>query len=218
MLGADAMMSADQPRLDVAEDGMDDGEEFGGIGCSVQDHRGVFEVIAESGVASLIGFKTIRQQMRLGRDIGLEESAEFHGIGGRQHGDPGIPGEKAVLALHGMAVLTLLVPGRRRLLNGGDNHALIRICGAAARTCGVTPAADESLVGFQEAAQRRGRILAQSMLQFVRHGPGRLVGNAQFPLEELRRNASFVTAHQIGGKKPFRQSRPCPVKDGPGGH
>ena len=42
MLGADPMMGADQPGFDVAEQGVDDREEFAGIGAVVLDHRGVF--------------------------------------------------------------------------------------------------------------------------------------------------------------------------------
>jgi hypothetical protein len=45
MLGADPMMSADQPGFDVAEQSVDDREEFGGIGAVVLDHRFAGEVV-----------------------------------------------------------------------------------------------------------------------------------------------------------------------------
>jgi hypothetical protein len=71
---------------------------------------------------------------------------------------------------------------------------------------GVAATADEGLVGFQKAAQRPRRVLAQPMAQFVRYGPRRLVGDAQFPLQKLGRNAALVAAHQVGGQNHFGRS------------
>ena len=71
MLGADPMMGADQPGFDVAEQRVDDREEFSGIGAVVLDHRGVFQILAEIGVAAAIAGKPVGQQMRIGGDIGF---------------------------------------------------------------------------------------------------------------------------------------------------
>ena len=49
------------------------------------------------------------------------------------------------------------------------------------------------------------RVLAQPVAQFVPHGPGRLVRHTKFPLQKLRRDATLVAAHQIGGEKPLGQ-------------
>ena len=73
MLGADPMMGADQPGFDVAEQRVDDREEFGGIGAVALDHRGVFQILAETGVAAAIAGKPIGQQMRIGGNIGFKE-------------------------------------------------------------------------------------------------------------------------------------------------
>ena len=50
MLGADAVMSADEPGFDVTEQSMDDREELAGIGCLALDHRRVLQILAEAGV------------------------------------------------------------------------------------------------------------------------------------------------------------------------
>lgn len=44
MLGADAVMGADQPRFHVAEDAMDDREELRRIGAIALDDRRVLEM------------------------------------------------------------------------------------------------------------------------------------------------------------------------------
>ena len=54
VLGADAVMGADEPGFDVAEQRMDDREELAGIGALVLDHRRVLQMIAEGGVAAAI--------------------------------------------------------------------------------------------------------------------------------------------------------------------
>ena len=71
VLGADAMMGVDQPSFDVAKQGVDDREEFAGIGALALDHRGVFQMIAE--ISAAIAGKPVGQQMRIGGDIGFEE-------------------------------------------------------------------------------------------------------------------------------------------------
>jgi len=43
VLGAVAMMGADQPGFDVAEQGVDDREEFAGIGARALDYRAVLQ-------------------------------------------------------------------------------------------------------------------------------------------------------------------------------
>ncbi len=80
-------------------------------------HRGVFQVFAKGGVAPLVSFEAVGQEVRASLDIGLEERPELGAGSGRQHGDAGIPGIEAVLALHRVAVLALLVLGRRHLLD-----------------------------------------------------------------------------------------------------
>jgi hypothetical protein len=61
MLGVDAMMGADQPSFDVAEQGVDDREEFAGIGAVILDHRNVFQILAETSVAAAITGKPVGQ-------------------------------------------------------------------------------------------------------------------------------------------------------------
>src|SRR6266850_7293145 len=39
----------------------------------------------------------------------------------------------------------------------------------------------------------------------------------QFALQKLGRDAALVTAHQVGGEKPLREIRPCPMKHCTGG-
>src|SRR6266699_151550 len=94
---------------------------------------------------------------------------------GRQHGDPGVAGEEAVLALHRVPVLSLLVLWGRHLLDvglqptdlfrGGDDQALVGAGRAASATRRSAAAADEGLIRLQKAAQRTGRILAQPVAQ-----------------------------------------------------
>src|SRR5271170_5143972 len=156
--------------------------------------------------------------MGLGRDILFEEGAELGTRRGRQHGDAGVAGEEPVLTLHGMSVFAFLVLRCRPLLDGGDDQALVRVGRAASGTCRIAPAADEGLVRLEEAAQRTGRILAQPVAQFVRHGPRRLVRHPQFALQKFGRDAALVAAHEVGGKKPLRQIRPRPMKHRSRGH
>src|ERR1700694_436487 len=134
VLGADAVMSADEPGFDVAEQGMDDREELAGIGSFALDHWRVLQMLAEAGVATAIAGKPVGQEMGLGRDVRLEEGAEFGARRGRQHGNPGVAGEEPVLTLHGMAVLSLLVLLCRHLLDRGDDQALVRAGRAASAT------------------------------------------------------------------------------------
>jgi hypothetical protein len=136
VLGADPVMGADEPGFDVAEEGMDDREELAGIGAVVLDHRGVLQVLAEGGVAAAIAGEPVGQQMRPGRDISGQKGAEFGARGGRQHGDPGIAGEEAVLMLDGVLVLAGLVLWRRHLFDGGDDRALVGAGRAASRLVG----------------------------------------------------------------------------------
>ena len=137
-------------------------------------------MLAEGGLAAAIAGEPVGQQMRPGRDISGQKGAELGARRGRQHGDPGVAGEEAVLALHGAAVLAVLVFRRRHLLDGGDDQALVRAGRAASATDRIATAADEGFVRLQKATQRTGRILAQPVAQLVRHGPGRLVRHRQF--------------------------------------
>src|SRR5246500_4477091 len=149
-------------------------------------------MLAEAGVTTAIAGKPVGQEMGLGGNVRLEEGAQFGAGRGRQHGDPGVAGEEPVLALYGMAVFPLLVLRRRHLLDGGNNQALVRIGRAASGTCRIAPAADEGLVRLEEPAQRTGWVFAQPVTQLVRHGPGRLVGPRQFPLQKFGRDAALV--------------------------
>src|SRR6516165_7611276 len=72
------MMGAEQPGFDVAEQGVDDREEFAGIGAVVLDHRGVFQIRAEIGAA--IAGEPIGQQMRIGGNIGFKEGPQFRPV------------------------------------------------------------------------------------------------------------------------------------------
>ena len=101
----------------------------------------------------------------------------------------------------------------RRYFDGSYDQALVGVGGAATGTCRVTAATDEGLVGFQKAVQWTRRILAQTIAQLVRHGPGRLIRHGEFPLQKLSRDATLVAAHQIGGEKPLGQIGSCPVKN-----
>ena len=212
VLGADAVMSADEPGFDVAEQGMDDREELTGIGAVVLHHRGVRQMFAEGGIAAAIGGEPVGQEMGPRCDIRLEEGAEFDARRGWQNRDPGVAGEEAVLALHRVPVLSRLVLWCRHLLDGGDDQALVGAGRAAAAACRIAAAADEGLIRLEKAAQRTGRILAQPVAQLVRHGPGRLIRHPQFALQKFGRDAALVATHQVGGKKPLRQARPRPMK------
>jgi hypothetical protein len=156
--------------------------EGAGIGACVLDDRRVLQMLAEVGVAAVIAGKPVGQQMGLGGDIRLEKGAQFSARRGRQHGDAGVAGKEAMLTLDGMPMLSHAVFWRRHLLHGDDDQALVGVLRAAAATGGIAAAADESLVGFQKAVQRAGRVLAQPMAQLVRHGPGGLVGHFKLPL------------------------------------
>src|SRR6266851_4100700 len=206
------MVSADEPGFDIAEQSMDDREELAGIDSFALDHRRVLQMLAEAGVAAAIAGKPVGQEMGPGRNVRLEEGAEFGARRGRQHGDPGVAGEEPVLTLHGVAVFSFLVLRRRHLLHRGDNQALVRVDRAASGTCRIASAADEGLVRLEEPAQQSGGVFAQTMAQLVRHGPRRLVRHHQFPLQKFGRDAALVAAHQIGGKKPLHQIRPRPMK------
>jgi hypothetical protein len=69
VLGADAVMGADEPGFDVAEQGVDDREELAGIGAVVLDHRGVLQMLVEGGLAAAIAGEPVGQEMRPGGDI-----------------------------------------------------------------------------------------------------------------------------------------------------
>src|SRR5438045_2741092 len=61
VLGADAVMGADEPGFDVAEEGMDDWEEGAGIGGFVLNHWRVLQMLGEGGNASLIRLQQAAQ-------------------------------------------------------------------------------------------------------------------------------------------------------------
>src|ERR1700724_848312 len=184
-------MSADEPGFDVAEQGMDDREELTGIGAVVLHHRGVRQMLAEGGIAAAIAGEPVGQEMGPRCDIRLEEGAEFDARRGWQNRDPGVAGEEAVLALHRVPVLSCLVLWCRHLLDGGDDQAFVGAGRAATATGRIAAAADEGLIRLEKAAQRTGRILAQTMAQLVRHGPGRLICHPQFALQKFGRDAAF---------------------------
>src|ERR1700731_2005717 len=83
VLGADAVMSADKPGFNVAEQGMDDREERAGIGGFALDHRRVLQMLAEAGVTTAIAGKPVGQEMGLGCNVRLEKGAEFGARRGR---------------------------------------------------------------------------------------------------------------------------------------
>src|SRR5215469_4850694 len=143
VLGADPMMGADQPGFDVAEQRVDDREEFAGIGAVALHHWGVFQITAEIGGAAAITGKPIGQQMRFGGDIGFEESSQLGPGRGRQHGDASIAGKEPVLALDGVPMLSAPVLRRRHLFDGSDDQALVGVGRTAPGTCRVAPATNE---------------------------------------------------------------------------
>ena len=120
VLGANAVVSTDQPRLDIAEDGMDDREELGSVGAGILDHRCVLEMVAKCRLATLVALETVGQQVRFGGDVGFDEAAEFVCGGGGQHGDPDASSVKPMLALHRMSVFFALLLRCRNLLD--DRH------------------------------------------------------------------------------------------------
>ena len=204
MFGGDTMVGSNEPRFDVAEQDMDDGEESGGIGARSLDHWRMFQVVTKSGVTSLVAHEPVGQQMRLGRDVCLDEGSEFNAVGGRENGDPDTTGVKSVLTLYCVPVFSALVLRCRHLLDDRNNQAFIRVCRATTGTCGITPTTDERLVRFKKTGYRPIRVFAQSMAELVGHGPGRLVSHPQLSLKEFRRNAPFVTAHEMGCEEPLR--------------
>jgi hypothetical protein len=54
MLGADAVVGAGEPGFDVAEQGMDDREEFRGVSAVVLDDRRVLDMLAEIGLLTAV--------------------------------------------------------------------------------------------------------------------------------------------------------------------
>jgi hypothetical protein len=102
-------------------------------------------------------------------------------------------------------MLAALVLLRWHLLDRGDDQALAGVGGAATETSRVAAAADERLVRFQQAVQRTRRVLAQTIAQLVRHGPGRLIGHAYFPLQKLGRDAVLIATYRIGGESNRRR-------------
>src|SRR5439155_333267 len=149
MFGTDAVMGADEPGFDVAEQGVDDREELAGIGGFVLHHRRVLQMLAEGGLAAAIAGEPVGQQMGPGRDIGLEEGTEFAAGRGRQNRNPGVAGEEPVLPLHRMPVFCVLSLRRRHLLDGGDDQALVGVGRAAPQTGGIPPAAESGLVRLE---------------------------------------------------------------------
>ena len=111
-----------------------------------------------------------------------------------------------------MPVFCVLILRRRHLLDGGDDQALVGVGRAAPETGGIAPAADEGLVRLEITAQRTGRVFAQPVAQLVGHGPSRLVGDRQFALQKLGRDAALVTAHHVGGDKPLGEIGPRAMK------
>jgi hypothetical protein len=70
------------------------------------------------------------------------------------------------------------------LLDRGDDQALVGIDGAASGASRVTPTTDIGLVHLKEVAQRSRTGLFAQPVALVCHGPRRLVGHLQFPLQE----------------------------------
>ena len=63
VLGTDPVMRADQPGLDIAEQGMDDREVRGGIGARALDHRRVLEMRAEVGILPAVAVEAVSQEV-----------------------------------------------------------------------------------------------------------------------------------------------------------
>src|ERR1700756_4756188 len=116
-------------------------------------HWGVFQIIAEIGIAAAITGKPIGQQMRFGGDIGFQEGSQFGPGRGWQNGDACIAGKEPVLALDGVPMLSAPVLWRRHLFDGSDDQALVGVSRTATGTCRVAAATNEGLVRFQQAVQ-----------------------------------------------------------------
>ena len=121
---------------------MDDREEGGGIGALILDHWRVLKIVTESGFLPLIASEAIGQQMRLGRQVVLQEAPQFGGVGRRQHSDPSASSVEPMLTLDGVSMLAVLGLWRRFLFDREHNQALVRVGGAASGTFWITPAAN----------------------------------------------------------------------------
>ena len=215
MFGADAMMGADQLGFDVAEQGVDDREEFAGIGAVVLDHRGVFQIRAEIGAA--IAGKPIGQQMRIGGNIGFKEGPQFRPVAAGSTAMRASPAKNPCWRLTACPCFPLRFFGAGTFSTAATTRLLSGLAVLRPGLVGVAAATNKGLVRFQKAVQRTGRILAQTMAQLVRHGPGRLIRHTQFALQKLGRDAALVATHQIGGEKPLGQIGSRSVKHRSGG-
>ena len=88
-------MGIDEPGFDVAEQGVDGREERADIGAVRPGPPGCASMLVEGGIAAAIAGEPVGQEMRPGRDISGQNGAGR----GRRHGDPGVAGKTAVLAL-----------------------------------------------------------------------------------------------------------------------
>ena len=59
MFGGDAVMGADEPGFDRAEQGMDDREKLGGFGTLILNDGRVFEMVIECRLFALIAGKAV---------------------------------------------------------------------------------------------------------------------------------------------------------------
>jgi hypothetical protein len=70
------------------------------------------QMLVDGGVATAIAGEPVGQEMRPGGDVGGQKGAEFGASRGGQHGDLGVAGNKAVLALDRVTMLAFLPRSR----------------------------------------------------------------------------------------------------------
>src|SRR4029077_4801707 len=113
------------------------GKNWPALALSSWTTGGVFQILAEIGVAAAIAGKPVGQQTRIGGDVGFNKDPQFGPGRRRQHGDAGITGEEPVLALDGVPMLSAPVLRRRHLFDGSDDQAFVGVGGAATGACRV---------------------------------------------------------------------------------
>jgi len=207
VLGADAVMDAIEPGLQIAEDEVGDRQELlGDLGIAA---FGDGVVVVAACPQAAIGAPVIGDEQRPRHDGASDEFAQRFGRAIRGDGEanaPGIP-----------AVLPFVLRGARlpvTNLDGGGDQGLVVDASALAACL----SADIGFVHFDMFAHLAADPVLigahHARAQLVQDAEGRLVtSEAELPLELHRRHALRLTGDQIGGPEPDAQWRMAALHD-----
>jgi len=199
------MMGPIDPCFEVAENTMDmRGHPMGPLGGANHPHP---MFVAHKSVVGITA-PAIRSKRRTGFDILSQKMTDAHLTGIVQGRKPKPPGALATLPLFVFV---------SQNLDGADHQCLVFGRRNTATSLAFCRAADDRLIGFDQAGESASVLVDHPLTESMQHMPGGCIaGTAQLPLDLDGADSRGVGRDQIGGPEPLLDGDVRTVHDGAG--